>query len=145
MAKVTSFAFILTILNLFAISMAFLTKSLRVEHEIPGRALMVRSKPNLFSTTEKSKFSTPSGAFGSALSKETKNFNSSAVRPGTFEHSVSIKSFSNLSVFICFLNHQIGFLKNFLFDAVFSGEKRDYARFYALETIARMPYFSYLR
>jgi len=116
MVKMTILPFILTAFNLFAISMAFLTKSSRVQREIPGRASIVRSKANLFSTTDRSKFSTPSGAFGQPLSKETKKFNSST----------------------------IGFLKNFLFDAVFSGEKRDYARFYALETIARMPYFSYL-
>lgn len=37
-------------------------------------------------------------------------------------------------------------LKSFLFDRLYQGESidRDYARFYALETIARMPYFSYL-
>lgn len=36
--------------------------------------------------------------------------------------------------------------KSYLFDALFKGEnvQRYYARFYALETIARMPYFSYL-
>lgn len=38
----------------------------------------------------------------------------------------------------------IGFLKGNLFDNIFSGEDRSYARFYALETIARVPYFSYL-
>ena len=36
----------------------------------------------------------------------------------------------------------VGFIKTMLFDTLFSG--RDYARFYALENIARMPYFSYL-
>jgi ubiquinol oxidase len=37
-------------------------------------------------------------------------------------------------------------LKSLLFDYLFSGDsiERSYARFYALETIARMPYFSYL-
>lgn len=37
-------------------------------------------------------------------------------------------------------------LKGFLFDKLFGGDTVDraYARFYALETIARMPYFSYL-
>lgn len=37
-------------------------------------------------------------------------------------------------------------LKSFLFDGLFQGTslQRAYARFYALETIARMPYFSYL-
>jgi len=38
----------------------------------------------------------------------------------------------------------IGFLKNTVFDTLFAGEGRDFARFYALETIARVPYFSYL-
>lgn len=38
----------------------------------------------------------------------------------------------------------IGFLKNTVFDTIFAGEERDFARFYALETIARVPYFSYL-
>lgn len=37
-------------------------------------------------------------------------------------------------------------LKSFLFDSIFQGQgvERAYARFYALETIARMPYFSYV-
>lgn len=37
-------------------------------------------------------------------------------------------------------------VKGVLFDVIFSGSgvDRAYARFYALETIARMPYFSYL-
>jgi len=38
----------------------------------------------------------------------------------------------------------IGFLKNTVFDTFFAGEGREFARFYALETIARVPYFSYL-
>ncbi|KAL7536226.1 hypothetical protein ACHAWF_005407 [Thalassiosira exigua] len=38
----------------------------------------------------------------------------------------------------------IGFLKGTIFDTFFAGEERDFARFYALETIARVPYFSYL-
>lgn len=40
----------------------------------------------------------------------------------------------------------IGFLKGAVFDTLFSptDDTRDYARFYALETIARVPYFSYL-
>mmetsp|Transcript_2858 Transcript_2858/g.6413 ORF Transcript_2858/g.6413 Transcript_2858/m.6413 type:complete len:302 (-) Transcript_2858:298-1203(-) len=38
----------------------------------------------------------------------------------------------------------VDFLKNTLFDTFFAGSDRDYARFYALETIARVPYFSYL-
>ena len=38
----------------------------------------------------------------------------------------------------------VGFLKGAIFDTFFAGEDRAYARFYALETIARVPYFSYL-
>uniref|UniRef100_A0A7S2R6W0 Alternative oxidase n=1 Tax=Eucampia antarctica TaxID=49252 RepID=A0A7S2R6W0_9STRA len=38
----------------------------------------------------------------------------------------------------------VGFLKGSIFDNIFKGKDRDYARFYALETIARVPYFSYL-
>lgn len=40
----------------------------------------------------------------------------------------------------------IGMAKSALFDVVLAGDTVDraYARFYALETIARMPYFSYL-
>jgi len=38
----------------------------------------------------------------------------------------------------------VGTIKSVLFDTLFAGKDRDYARFYALETIARMPYFSYL-
>lgn len=38
----------------------------------------------------------------------------------------------------------VGFLKGAVFDTVFAGEDRAFARFYALETIARVPYFSYL-
>ena len=38
----------------------------------------------------------------------------------------------------------IDFLKSTVFDTFFEGEDRAYARFYALETIARVPYFSYL-
>jgi hypothetical protein len=40
----------------------------------------------------------------------------------------------------------IGAAKSLLFDVLFAGKTTDraYARFYALETIARMPYFAYL-
>ena len=59
----------------------------------------------------------PSAKFGSPLSDSVKEANRFAVR----------------------------FLKNTVFDTLFAaGEGRDYARFYALETIARVPYFSYL-
>ena len=38
----------------------------------------------------------------------------------------------------------VDFIKSSVIDLVFAGEDRAYARFYALETIARVPYFSYL-
>ena len=38
----------------------------------------------------------------------------------------------------------VGFMKKGIFDTLYVGEERDFARFYALETIARVPYFSYL-
>jgi len=38
----------------------------------------------------------------------------------------------------------IGFLKGTIFDTFFAGQDRAFARFYALATIARVPYFSYL-
>jgi len=41
-----------------------------------------------------------------------------------------------------FNKNMVGFLKMAIFDTIYAG--RDYARFYALETIARVPYFSYL-
>jgi ubiquinol oxidase len=75
-----------------------------------------RKKMILTATDPLQSSTNPSQVFGKPLSKEIKNLNSS----------------------------MIGFVKNFLFDALFSGENRDYARFYALETIARMPYFSYV-
>lgn len=58
----------------------------------------------------------PSAAFGKPLSEELQEFNKGTV----------------------------GLLKRIIFDTLFAGEGRDYARFYALETIARVPYFSYL-
>uniref|UniRef100_A0A7S1ZCP0 Ubiquinol oxidase (non-electrogenic) n=1 Tax=Ditylum brightwellii TaxID=49249 RepID=A0A7S1ZCP0_9STRA len=38
----------------------------------------------------------------------------------------------------------VGFIKKIVFDILYRGEGREYARFYALETIAREPYFAYL-
>jgi ubiquinol oxidase len=38
----------------------------------------------------------------------------------------------------------VDFIKSNVIDLFFAGEDRAYARFYALETIARVPYFSYL-
>ena len=60
----------------------------------------------------------PSAEFGTPISDDFSNFNRAAV----------------------------GFVKNSVFDAVFppTSISRAYARFYALETIARMPYFAYL-
>lgn len=43
-----------------------------------------------------------------------------------------------------FNRNTVGLIKKVIFDTLYSGENRDYARFYALETIAREPYFSYL-
>jgi hypothetical protein len=61
---------------------------------------------------------TPSSVFGKPLDDATKR------RNREFIHAV----------------------KGFLFDFLFDGKtvKRSFARFYAFETIARMPYFSYL-
>ena len=62
---------------------------------------------------ESTELNNPSTRFGDPLSDEMKAFNKGAV----------------------------GFLKRTIFDTLFAG--RDYPRFYALETIARVPYFSY--
>jgi ubiquinol oxidase len=61
---------------------------------------------------------TPSSVFGSPLDEVTKRRNGEFIR----------------------------FIKSFLFDFLFDGKtvEREYARFYALETIAREPYFAYL-
>lgn len=61
---------------------------------------------------------TPPPMWGQPLSQGTKEFNKNLIRN----------------------------LKSALFDQLFAGNtvERAYARFYALETIARMPYFSYL-
>jgi hypothetical protein len=59
----------------------------------------------------------PSTAFGRPLSDKVKDFDIFAV----------------------------GLIKNVVIDNLFCGEDRSYARFYALETIARMPYFAYTR
>lgn len=75
--------------------------------------------PSLTSSTADSSpvsITNPSDAFGKPLSEGLEQFNQSFV----------------------------SLIKSALFDIVFAGEGRDYARFYALETIARVPYFSYL-
>jgi ubiquinol oxidase len=61
---------------------------------------------------------TPSSVFGKPLDEGTKRRNGQFIR----------------------------FIKGFLFDFLFDGKtvEREYARFYALETIAREPYFAYL-
>ena len=60
----------------------------------------------------------PASVFGSPIDQQSKERNASLVKT----------------------------LKSFLFDTLFQGSTVDraFARFYALETIARMPYFSYL-
>jgi ubiquinol oxidase len=73
---------------------------------------------NTVSTLPETKPSSPSSVFGRPLDESTKQRNRQLV-------------------------HQ---LKSVLFDQVYRGDTMDraFARFYALETIARMPYFSYL-
>jgi hypothetical protein len=66
------------------------------------------------SNAEEKSMANPSTAFGSPLDENVKEFN----------------------------RFTVGLIKGLVFDTFFAG--RDYARFYALETIARMPYFSYL-
>lgn len=61
----------------------------------------------------KKEITNPSTAFGSPISVKMMDFN---------------KDF-------------VGKLKQIVFDNYFEGEGRDFARFYALETIARVPYF----
>ena len=60
--------------------------------------------------------SVPSSAFGSPISDEVVQYN----------------------------KRLVDFMKERIFDSLFVGEERQFARFYALETIARVPYFSYL-
>ena len=75
--------------------------------------------PSINVDSEKAVASTsPASVFGSPLSDATKNFNQMFIDTG----------------------------KTVLFDTLFPGDTLDraFARFYALETIARMPYFSYL-
>lgn len=63
---------------------------------------------------EKKVTTNPSNAFGKPVSEDMQEFNRGAT----------------------------GFLKRIVFDTIY--HNRDYARFYALEVIARVPYFSYL-
>lgn len=96
---------------------------------------------------------TPLSAFPSVAQRRVQSFNlaplySSSVVPDnkdTLDTNPSTKFGSPLSDSAKDLNRfAISFLKGTLFDNLFSGEDRAYARFYALETIARVPYFSYL-
>lgn len=86
-----------------------------------GRAALVRSSSSsasvLFATSLVPEAeNNPATKFGSPLSESMKGVNKAGV----------------------------DFIKSNFIDVFFSGEDRAYARFYALETIARVPYFSYL-
>jgi len=81
------------------------------------------SKKKVISSVKVKEHSSPAAQFGEPLSTDVKDFNKEA----------------------------IGFIKTSIFDTIFppasshtENPSRAYARFYALETIARMPYFSYL-
>ena len=77
-------------------------------------------------------------AFPLNLSEKTENLDQDYTNPSMkFGKPLddNVKEFNKVSV---------GLLKNTIFDTAFGGKDRDYARFYALETIARVPYFSYL-
>ena len=83
-----------------------------------GMPLEVKDKP---SVTSNNGLSTgPASVFGNPISAETKKFNKA----------------------------MIDFIKGTVFDTFYKNQdddrQRDYARFYALETIARTPYFAYL-
>jgi hypothetical protein len=83
---------------------------------VPASVKMNSSGLSESSDENSNKITNPSSAFGSPLSQNTADFNKSLV----------------------------GFLKRMTFDNIYSSEGREFARFYALETIARVPYFSYL-
>eukprot|EP00571_Detonula_confervacea_P011338 CAMPEP_0172302576 /NCGR_PEP_ID=MMETSP1058-20130122/4250_1 /TAXON_ID=83371 /ORGANISM="Detonula confervacea, Strain CCMP 353" /LENGTH=290 /DNA_ID=CAMNT_0013013103 /DNA_START=60 /DNA_END=932 /DNA_ORIENTATION=+ len=75
----------------------------------------------------------------------TSSLFASVAPDGRSDNNPSTKFGSPLSDSIKDVNRfGVGFLKSTIFDTVFAGEDRDFARFYALETIARVPYFSYL-
>jgi len=89
------------------------------------REKIVRSSSSLLILKEQISNDNPSTVLGTPLSEEVVGFNQVAV----------------------------GFLKGAVFDTIFritpsaddtSIQQQHYARFYALETIARMPYFAYL-
>jgi len=82
-----------------------------------------------------------------AINKELKGFNAAMVSvhkseasPGYLTQILFDLTYYTLNGFA----FQVNLIKSVIFDTLFSGEGRDMARFYALETIARMPYFSYL-
>lgn len=77
---------------------------------------------------------TSSSLFASIAPNEEKSDNNPSTKFGS-PLSDTVKDINRFSV---------GFLKGAIFDTVFAGKDRDIARFYALETIARVPYFSYL-
>lgn len=80
-----------------------------------------------------------------SIATSTSIFASSAAPDPTNESNPSAKFGSPLSESVKDANRfAVGFLKNTIFDTFFAGDDRAYARFYALETIARVPYFSYL-
>ena len=90
------------------------TKTQKVVYPPPLRMVGAGIDPTSSSPSpESTELNNPSTRFGDPLSDEMKAFNKGAV----------------------------GFLKRTIFDTLFAG--RDYPRFYALETIARVPYFSY--
>merc|ERR1740139_974743 len=75
-----------------------------------------QEQTQLFSLASDSNEINPSSEFGSPISEKNAELNRATVT----------------------------FIKSAVFGNLFVGADRDYARFYALETIARMPYFSYL-
>lgn len=78
--------------------------------------LKISTQPSDLEKTDANVVTNPSTALGRPLSDEMMGLNKNAV----------------------------GLLKGAIFDTWFAGESRNYARFYALETIARVPYFAYL-
>mmetsp|Transcript_35239 Transcript_35239/g.85007 ORF Transcript_35239/g.85007 Transcript_35239/m.85007 type:complete len:294 (+) Transcript_35239:81-962(+) len=75
---------------------------------------------------------TPSSLFASSAAPEERLDNNPSTKFGSPIND-SVKDANRFT---------IGFLKGAVFDTFFAD--RDFARFYALETIARVPYFSYL-
>jgi len=86
--------------------------------EEDGMSLEVKENPSI--TSDNGLSTGPASVFGNPISAETKKFNKA----------------------------MIDFIKGTVFDTFYKNQdddrQRDYARFYALETIARTPYFAYL-